>query len=579
MRRDRDICAPLAEYTAGMSTFTRTIWILAGFAACHGAKTSAPETMPEAAATEHLGLGEIALDAAPMPDLGTHTRTITTTSDAAQAFFDQGLRLLYGFNHDEAARSFAKAAELDPACASCFWGVALVLGPNYNMPMLANRFPAAWTALREAQELAVHTTPEEQALIAALAKRYPGPEALDREAMAPWNQAYADAMKEVAARFPSDDDVQVLYAESLMDLTPWRLWSSDGEAGPNTDEIVSVLETVLARSPTHPGANHYYIHAIEASPHPEKGVPSADRLAALMPGAGHIVHMPAHIYQRVGRYADASAANLAAIATDERYIDRAPSWGYYPMYFVHNHGFLAYSDSMLGRSESSLRAARAAAANFPPRMLEMMPGMDYFVSEPLLVMVRFGKWDEILAEPRPDPAYQTLTGLWLHAHGMASSATGDIPQATADLAELRQLRDNIPPDVVATNNSARDIVTLATAVLEADLAQTADDPGALDLWAAAVALEDRMTYAEPADWFYPVRHYQGAALLDAKRYAEAEAVYLADLERHPENGWALFGLTKALEGQGKAQEAAKALARFERAWPDADVEISTTASW
>lgn len=575
------------------------LWVVCiGFIACGGGQASKPavtrsETGPsvpraesghghghqhgEAAQPAALHFEQITAGAELMPGLGTHTRAITTTSKDAQAYFDQGIRLLYGFNHDEAARSFAQAASLDPKCASCYWGLALVLGPNYNVPMLSDRFPTAWDALQKAQKHAASAKPVEQALIGALAKRYPGPAPKDPMQMAAFNQAYADAMKDVAAKFTDDDDVQVLFAESLMDLNPWKLWTADGKAAPNTEDIVKTLETVLARNVSHPGANHYYIHAVEASLHPEKAVPSADRLATLIPNAGHIVHMPAHIYQRVGRYADASKANRDAAAVDLGYMGRAPAWGYYPMYLVHNYGFLAYSSSMLGRSAESLEAARNAAKNFPPPMLEMMPGMDFFISEPLLVMVRFGKWDQILAEPRPEAKYQTLTGLWLHAHGMALAATGKLDQAAKDLAELKALRDAIPAEVVATINSAKDIVGLSAAILEADLATKSKDPKAHDLWAAAVALEDKTAYSEPADWFYPVRHYQGAALLAAKQYKKAEAVYRADLVKNPENGWALWGLAEALAKQGKKAEAAKVKKRFEKAWPDEDVKLTSTA--
>jgi tetratricopeptide (TPR) repeat protein len=543
----------------------------------HAAKGGGEHGHGEGPAMPVLRLDQIVEGAALMPDLGTHTRAITTSSKEAQAYYDQGLRLVYGFNHDEAARSFAKAAALDPKCASCYWGVALVLGPNYNVPMLPDRFPAAWEALQKAQKHAAGATPVEQALIGALAKRYPGPEPKDPMGMQPFNEAYAGAMKDVAAKFPDDDDVQVLFAESMMDLRPWHLWTADGKPEAGTEEIVKTLETVLVRSVEHPGANHYYIHAIEASPNPEKAEKSADRLAKLIPGAGHIVHMPAHIYQRVGRYADASKANRDAAAVDLTYIERAPAWGYYPMYLVHNYGFLAYSSSMLGRGAESLESARTAAKNFPPPMLDMMPGMDFFVSEPLLVMVRFGKWDEILAEPRPEAKYQTLTGLWLHAHGMALAAKGELEDAAKDLAELQALRDAISPEVVATINSGKDIVALAAAVLEADLAMKRNDPKALDLWAAAVAMEDNTAYSEPADWFYPVRHYQGAALIAAKKWKDAEAVYRADLKKNPENGWALYGLHEALVKQKKGKDAKKVKARLDKAWKDADVKLTATA--
>lgn len=553
-------------------------------AACgsHPSPTVAPVAAPAGfaapAAPAGLTLDQIAAGAAILPDLGTYHRGVTTRSTEAQALFDQGLRLIYGFNHDEAARSFARAGQLDPTCASCFWGVALALGPNYNVPMLTDRFPAAWQALQRAQQLAPTATPVEQALIAALAKRYPGPAPKDPGAMQPFNVAYADAMTAVASQFPDDLDAQVLRAESLMDVNPWKLWSADGKPAPGTEDIVATLEAVLARDAQHPGANHYYIHAVEASPHPEKAVAAADRLAGLIPDAGHIVHMPAHIYQRVGRYADASEANRRAAASDLRYRPKAPAWAYYGMYLVHNYGFLAFSASMQGRSAESLDAAQLAAKNFPPEMLEMMPGMDFFVAEPLLVMVRFGKFDQILASPRPAPRYQVLTALWLHAHGLALAATGKPAEAAADLAELRALAAKIPADIAADTNAARDILVVAAAVLDAAILQKQGDPRTIEAWTAAVAAEDKLSYSEPDDWFCPSRHYLGAALLAARRWSEAETVYRADLVRHPGNGWSLFGLARAQRGQHHARDAAATEQAFAKAWAAADIQLTTTAT-
>jgi tetratricopeptide (TPR) repeat protein len=527
---------------------------------------------PPALTLEAIAQGGTLID-----NLGDYHRTITTKSPDAQAFFDQGVRLIYGFNHDEAARSFARAAQLDPTCASCYWGLALVLGPNYNVPMLPDRFAAAWDAVHKAQANAEHATPVEQALIAALAKRYPGSEPKDPPAMVPYNQAYADAMKDVAAKFPDDLDVQVLRAESLMDLNPWKLWGSDGKPAPGTLEIVALLEGVLAKSVNHPGANHYYIHAVEASPHPEKAVASAERLAALIPNAGHIVHMPAHIFQRVGRYAEASAANRKAAAVDIAYMPKAPTWGYYAMYLVHNYGFLSFSGSMEGRSAESIQAAKDSAKNFPPPMLEMMPGMDFFVSEPVLAMVRFGAWKELLAMPRPEAKYPTLTSLWLHAHGLASLATGKPDDADKDLAELTKLAATIPAEANTSTNAIRDIVAVSSAVLAAAIAQKHNDPKAKDLWAAAVAAEDKLAYSEPADWYYPVRHFQGAALIAAHDYAAAEAVYRADLAKNPNNGWSLFGLAQALRGQNKAKDAAEVDKQFAKTWANADIKLEASA--
>ncbi|WP_375746388.1 hypothetical protein NR800_17760 [Corallococcus interemptor] len=502
---------------------------------------------------------------------------MTTRSPEAQAFFDQGMRLTYAFNHDEAARSFARAAQLDPSCASCFWGVALVLGPNYNVPMLPDRAATAWTALQKAQALAPTATPTEQALIGALSQRYGGPEPRTPEEMKPFSQAYANAMRDVAKRFPEDNDVQVLFAESLMDLNPWKLWTLEGKPAPGTGEIVSRLESVLARAPDHPGANHYYIHAVEASEHPERALPSADRLPGLMPGAGHVVHMPAHIYQRVGRYADASESNRRAVQADNAYLRQVEPIGYYPMYLAHNWGFLSFSASMEGRAGESIRAARESANALPPEMLTEMPGMDFFASEPLLAMVRFGRYDALLKEPRPDPKYPVLTGLWLHAHGLALAAKGDFDSARAEHAELVKLAASVPDTMTAGNNSAKDVLDVAARVLDASIAERQGRADALTRWEDAVRAADQLAYSEPSDWFYPVRHFQGAALLDAEQYKAAEAVYREDLRRNPGNGWALFGLAMSLKGQGRTAEANAVQQRFKTAWAGSDFALTRTA--
>ncbi|AEI65701.1 tetratricopeptide repeat protein [Corallococcus macrosporus] len=372
--------------------------------------------------------------------------------------------------------------------------------------------------------------------------------------------------------------MQTLHAEALMDRNPWKLWSPEGAPAPGTEQIVATLESVIARDPNHLGANHYYIHAVEASPRPEKAEASADRLGALAPKAGHIVHMPAHIYQRVGRYADASESNRKAAAADLAYQQQAKPRGHvYPMYTSHNFGFLAYSASMEGRKQETLEAARASAKHFPPELLAVMPGMDFFTAQPLFAMVRFGDWERLLAEPRPDAKYPVQTGLWLHAHGMALAATGQLEQARADLAELKRLARTVPPTMAANLNTARDVLGVAVRVLEARVAQAEGRPQALALWEEAVNAADRLSYAEPADWFYPVRHYQGAALLDAGRFQEAEAVYREDLKRNPKNGWALFGLAQSLEGQGRQEDAARTRAAFETAWARSDFPLTTTA--
>jgi len=576
------MAAPL--HAGGLSVRSLcTLLVLA--VACAGGSSSPPPQAAASAAAKAppapavpASVVAIAQGAQLFDDLGTHTRPVGTASPEAQRYFDQGLRLAYGFNHDEATRSFARAAELDPGCAPCFWGVAWTLGPNYNVPMLPDRAQAAWDALQAARERAARARPVEQALITALVSRHKGAQPLDPPAQQPLNEAFAAAMREVARTFAEDDDVQVIFAESLMDVNPWHLWTLEGKAAPGTEEIVTTLEKVLARNTAHPGANHYYIHAVEASAKPEQAVPSAERLAAQMPGAGHIVHMPAHIFQRVGRYADASEANRRAVRADEAYLSRTRAPGYYPMYLGHNHGFLAYSASMLGRSEESLRAAREATKAIPPGMLDMMPGMDFFAAEHLLVMVRFGKWKEILAEPRPPEKYPTLTGLWLHARGMALASTGKSTEALATMRELRALATKIPPEVLAGQNPASAMCRLGADAIEARVAERSRKwKPALAAWQRAVTQEDGFAYNEPADWFYPMRHYLGAALLDARKPREAEAVFREDLKRNPGNGWALYGLTASLAAQGKKDEAAATRKKFEEAWKQADITLTRAA--
>src|SRR5215470_13523888 len=550
-------------------------------AACAGSEATAPRppvkpaaVAPPAPTPPPSPVAALAEGATRFDDLGSYHLKVTATPEA-QAWFGQGLRLNYGFNHDEATRSFAKGAEVDAGCAMCFWGAALTMGPNYNVPMLPDRAQAAWGALQRARELAPSTTPLEQALIGALAARYKGPEPLEPPAMQPQNVAYAGAMREVAKKFPDSEDAQVLFAEAMMDTNPWHLWTNDGQAAPGTDEIVATLEAVLAKDANHPGANHYYIHAVEVSPHPEKAVASAERLAGLIPGAGHIVHMQAHIFQRVGRYEDASAANERAVKVDQAYFARTKPPGYYPMYLRHNFGFLAFAESMRGRGAASLAAARAVLKAVPPEMIDMMPGMDFFFAEPILVMVRFGRWDELLAEPRPAAKYIVLTGLWLHGHGMALAGKGRLKDALADHDELVKLAAAAPPDLQGGNNVARDLLGVAAKILEARIATLQKKKAALALWAEAVALEDKLAYSEPADWFYPVRHYQGAALLAAHKAKEAEAVYREDLRRNPGNGWALFGLAQALKEQRKS--AAEPQAALAKVWADPDVKLTASA--
>jgi len=510
-------------------------------------------------------------------NLGSYSRKVTTSSADAQAYFNQGLRLIYAFNHDEAARAFAKAILLDPACAMCYWGAGEALGPNYNMPAMPDRWKVLWEAVQAAQHNAAHATPVEQALIGALAKRYSGPEPLPPEKMAQPNLDYANAMREVARQYPDDDDVQVFFAESEMTANPWKLWTVDGKAAPGTDEIIATFETVLARDPRHPGANHYYIHAVEASPHPEKALAAAERLPGLMPGAGHTVHMPAHIFQRVGRYADAGAANVAGAQADAAYIVKAkpPAWTYYTgMYLAHNYQFLAYASAMRGRAVEALQAARNMRATVPEELLHMGMGIDWYAAEPWFVMERFGKWNEILAESAPDPKLSGISAAYHYARACAYAATGKVDQALDEKKQLDAIAAATPADAPAGLNTAKDLLAVASAVASARIAvaQGKHDE-AITALRDAVTKEDLLAYDEPADWFVPVRHLLGVELLKANRAADAETIFRDDLQRHPDNGWALSGLAQALKAQNKPHEEVEQ--QFRSAWKDADAAVAT----
>ena len=543
------------------------------------ASTSAPATATAAPAPPTPGptLAQWAQAAQLFDNLGPHVRKITTASPEAQAYFNQGLRLIYAFNHDEAARAFAKAVQLDPACASCYWGAGEALGPNYNMPAMTERWKVLWEAVQAAQQNAAHVTPVEQALIGALAKRYKGAEPVGPDAMQPFNTAYANAMRDVAKQFPEDDDVQVFFAEALMTANPWKLWTVAGKAAPGTDEIVATLETVLARNPLHPGANHYYIHAVEASPHPEKALAAAARLPGLIPGAGHIVHMPAHIFQRVGRYADAGTANRAAALIDVAYMDKAkpPAWSYYGgMYLAHNYQFLAYAAAMQGRAVESLQAARDMRATFPDAILHMGMGLDWYAAEVYFALERFGRWNELLAEPAPDPKLIGLTAAYHYARTSAFAATGKVDEAIAEKTKFDAIAATTPADAPAGLNTAKDVIAVASLVASARIAiaQGKSDEAIAALREAATK-EDALAYDEPADWFVPVRHLLGAQLLKAGKETDAEAVYREDLQRHPDNGWALYGLAQALKAQNKADAAAATDKQLAQAWKDADVKL------
>ncbi|HEX4739869.1 MAG TPA: hypothetical protein VH353_00905 [Caulobacteraceae bacterium] len=505
--------------------------------------------------------------------LGDFHRPITTSSAEAQRYFDQGMRFLWAFNHDEATRSFAKAAQIDPSCAACYWGVALTLGPNYNLPAVDDvRGRIGWGALGLARANAAHASPVEQALIEAIAARYAGARGLGPTTAPTVLKAYAEAMKGVAARFPDDLDVQTLYAEALMNTNAWRLWNADGSPAPGTLEIVAILEGVLARAPDHPGANHYYVHAVEASPHPERALASAERLRTLMPAAGHIDHMPAHILHRVGRYEDSAAANRAGAKADIAYLQQTNAPDYYPMYTAHNYQFLAFSAAMEGRRAETIEAMRKARQILPDAMLLGMPSVEWQAGYLYQAMIRFGMWNEILAEPAPDPRLSGLTASWLSAQTAALAATGRLDEARRQIDRLDALVAATPAMVFAGNNRARDAYRVSLLRAKARLAEASGEPvAAVALLREATSAEDALAYDEPADSFFPSRHLLGALLLRQGDAQGAEAVYREDLRRNPDNGWALDGLAQALAAQHRQTDAQAARHAFDVAWARADV--------
>ena len=502
--------------------------------------------------------------------LGDYHRPIRTRSPAAQRYFDQGLRLVYAFNHDEAGRSFWKAARLDPECAMAWWGVALSFGPNINLPMGPEQRLAAVEAVEKARALAPGASDVERAYIDALGKRYSLAPDVDQSAL---DAAYARAMGELSRRYPDDPDAAVLYAESLMDLRPWHLWTPNGKPEEGTVAIVSLLESVLRRHPLHPGANHYYIHAIEASPHPEWALPSARRLETLMPGAGHVVHMPAHVYMRTGDYQGAVRSNEAAVEADRAYLKAGGAQGIYPVvYLSHNLHFLAAAASMAGQGEK----AKKAAAELTERMgqVDDVPTVEYFLPTSIFVALRFQRWDEILSTPEPGKKYPTTRALWHFARGVALAGKGDPHGAQHEAEAFDTVRASLPVDATFNVNRTADVLKIAGAVLEARLAASkADKQGAVQAWKMAVEAQDALTYDEPPAWYYPVRESLGGALLLAGTPKEAEAVFRADLDRNPRNGRSLFGLSEALKAQQRFEEAEWVRREFEAAWGEADSKL------
>jgi tetratricopeptide (TPR) repeat protein len=502
-------------------------------------------------------------------DLGTHHKVVGTRVPLAQQYFDQGLRLVYGFNHAEAIRSFTRATELDSACAMCWWGIAYAYGPHVNAGMDSASGVKAYEAAQRALSLSPNVSPWKRAYIRAVAARYAPVPPVNRANL---DSAYSRGMADVARNYPNDLDAAALYAESLMDLRPWNYWTPQGKPYPGTEEIVRQLERVIARNPEHPGACHYYIHAVEAV-NPKLAVPCAERLARLMPGVGHIVHMPAHIYVRVGRYNDAAASNVHAIHTDETFIEgQKPVSVYSLAYYPHNIHFLAFVSTLAGRSAQALEAARTLQSKVNLDVARQVPMLQEMVPYYVLTLTTFGRWDDVLAEPLPPSDIRMPLAMAYYARGVAHAAKGRLAEARTALDTVKTIDAATPADA-----PAKTPVSIAVHALMGEIATRSGkfDEG-IGHFREALKIEDAGLYFEPPKWYYPIRESLGAALLKAGRSAEAEAVYREDLKRFPENGWSLFGLAAALRAQGKSAEAAAVDQRFSKAWSAADVRLTAS---
>lgn len=518
---------------------------------------------------------------APLFDgMGNYSRKISTSSAAANRYFNQGMVLAFGFNHAESIRSFRAAQRLDPGCAMCFWGEALATGPNINVTSKGKAVmseadrKSAFAAINRALALKDTATPLEQALIEAQAKRYNGDASTARE---PLDLDYAKAMEKFVAAHPDDDDAAAIYAEALMNTMPWDYWSADGKAKPETEKVIATLERIIGRSPQHPLALHLYIHAVEASDQPGRAEEEADALANLVPGSGHLVHMPAHIYWRVGRYDDAAKANVRAASVDEEYIAACNAQGFYPaLYYPHNIHFLWAATSMSGQSQMALESARKVAANVRLEQIEQFPTVEFFKTIPLQTLAQFGKWSDIMAEPAPPENLDYSNAIWRYARGLAMANMGDTDGAQAERAKLAAVKDSVQIRFLdSADYPASVLLNIADDLLQGEIALKSGDPDlAASHFERAVEKQDSLPYMEPPFWYYPTRQSLGQALLDGGRFAEAEAVYRKDLEDYPHNGWSMSGLVAALERQGKLDEAKKAKNAFAIIWAKADVKIN-----
>ena len=508
--------------------------------------------------------------------LGKHHLKVSTKSKEAQRAFDRGLSLTYSFAYYAAEQEFRRAAELDSNLAMAWWGVAMVNGPHINFPIVPpEKAKTAWEALTKAQQLAPNASELERDLIAAVSKRYAQPQPEDRT---PLDIAYADAMREVWRKYPSDDDVGALFAESMMDLRPWDFWLPDGSPQPGTAEFVAAIEKVLWLNPKHPGANHYYIHAMEASPDPAKAEIAADRLARLVPESGHMVHMPAHIYARVGRWKDSASSSEAAMEKDKLYRAKFPRPGFYAMYMAHNAHFMGWTAMIQGRSEAAIKHAREMTTSVPEDfMSDFGPVVDGYLAFIPEVLMRFGKWEELLKEPKPPGDFPYSQAVWRYTRAAALAALNRVPEAREEQKIFDEATRRILPEGTFGNNIQTNLIQIARHALEGEILVKENklDQAIAEL-RKAVAIEDGLRYDEPPNWIQPVRHTLGAVLLRAGKAAEAEAVYVADLNKYPENGWSLYGLAKSLRAQNKDAEARKIDRRYKKAWATSDIELHET---
>ena len=561
---------------AGLVYFTGSSRISPDTAATTAAPSAAVAEAPSPALPTISPVGASLLEG-----LGDHRMPITSSQPEAQRWFDQALMLTYGFNHDAAERSFLRALEADPECAMCWWGAALVLGPHVNAAMDPAQNPVAWERLQAARAVADRASDRERAYIDALSARYAENPPDDRSSL---DEAYAEAMASLVSQYPDDLDAATLHAEALMNLQPWDFWDEEGQPKGNTSEIVGRLEAILARNDAHPGALHLYIHAVEASPEPERGAAAADRLRGLIPGSGHLVHMPAHIYARVGRWHDAAVVNQDAILADDLYLATCrPAPGVYPLGYVpHNHHFLWFAATMAGDRATALAAAATTGERTSDPDLMRMPGMEalqQFSLTPLFARVRFGLWEEIAALPQPAEDLPFQVAIWHYAQGLAAMRQQRLDDAERHHQSLLDAREDprISDLLMWGRYSLQHGVQVAERVLAGELAAArGEGEAAVAALREAVALEDSIPYDEPPSWHAPVRQTLGAVLLELDRVEEAETVYREELRRNPENGWSLYGLNQALAAQNQAEAAAEVQARFEQAWAHADFSLSAS---